>query len=47
MNTNYPGLAHACFYGYQFVNSWVRHGERKEEVAIINFPFTNYWMKLS
>lgn len=40
--TNYRGLAHAHFYGYQFMNSCVSHGERKRGVAIINIPF--YWL---
>lgn len=39
--------AHAHFYGYLFMNSWVSHGERKGAVAIINFLFSNYWLKLS
>lgn len=37
--TNYPGLVYAHFYGYQFMNSCVSHGERKRGVAIINIPF--------
>lgn len=37
--TNYPGLAHAHFCGYQFMNSCVSHGERERGVVIINIPF--------